>query len=664
MKLTIAAILALCAPSVCLGLVGNSWKFASAPSDGLDDVTFSFNIANAPHKRGFYFAQQFNFKNTPKVGYTGLQPQVDAKGKSVIRGVFSSFQGGTTTKHPNCHPGADGGPGVSCAVLIDGDYNHTYNLVVENIGGTSWRGTLVDTVTSAATIVGEWTLPAGSGKIVNGQVGFVEYFIWNGLPSFTCDSCPYTEAIFYDPTSKTTGASGGKITRVYDYGTCKGKVQYSSAPINGGYEIKVGFKQILINIIIQNAAHATKKRTYDSLLQAVRTVHKHTLQPVAPAIIAHLGVHADASSGKNIVLWDDVVQAFKDALHVRHGTRILPFLKGPDFKNLEPSRFAAVPNSILDVVVEDQTTDNSAVPSQESTPTSTMEPISQQEIIVANMAQRRNPVYGLVEAAMENLTHIDRPNKFARGPQLYPANSPKDRPQNSVISRQPPDIKPPPDDKQPQRLQPKAIQQHSSKYKFENFDAQTMLEDLNGADAAVIQESIDVLQMAVEREDAEYQYRIGLQYVDGQGVAQDFSKALKWLLKAANQGHAPAQLQVANIYRFGLGRAKDSSKALKWFLRAADQGYGDAEYNVGMMYDTGNGVAKDSSISMKWFLKAAEHENAYACWQIGFKYKGGHGVPLDYSKAREWYWKAAEKGHPNGQDNIDDLELGESKLIF
>ncbi|KAG0198441.1 hypothetical protein BGX28_008154 [Mortierella sp. GBA30] len=241
MKLTAAAVLVLCAPSLGFALVGNGWKFNNAPADGLNDVTFPFSIANAPHKSGFYFAQQFNFKNVKEVGYTGLQPRPDSRGNSIVHAAFSSFQGGTTSKHPNCHSGADGGPGVSCAVDIKGDYNHTYNLVVENTRGTTWRGTLVDTVTGRSTVVGEWTLPSGAGKLVNGQVGFVEYYTWNGQPSHTCDSLPFTKAIFYDPTSKTQGASGGKITSVYEYGDCIGKANYFAKQVAGGYDIKVGF---------------------------------------------------------------------------------------------------------------------------------------------------------------------------------------------------------------------------------------------------------------------------------------------------------------------------------------------------------------------------------------------------------------------------------------
>ncbi|KAF9967141.1 hypothetical protein BGZ70_010664 [Mortierella alpina] len=241
MKFTTTALLAACVPSLAFALVGNGWKFDKAPADGLNDVTFSFNMAKAPHKSGYYFAQQFNFHNVKDVGYTGLQPREDSRGNTIIHAAFSSFQQGTTSKHPNCHNGADGGPGVSCAVDIKGDYRDKYSLVVKNVGGTTWRGTLVNDRTRRPTVVGQWTLPAGAGKIVNGQVGFVEHYKWNDGKPHACNTLPFTEATFYHPTSKTRGARGGKITQVYEYGNCVGKVRFSAKKQAKAYKIRVGF---------------------------------------------------------------------------------------------------------------------------------------------------------------------------------------------------------------------------------------------------------------------------------------------------------------------------------------------------------------------------------------------------------------------------------------
>ncbi|KAF9160215.1 hypothetical protein DFQ26_005776 [Actinomortierella ambigua] len=235
-----AAFLVSCMPSLGFALIGNDWNFARAPPDGLRDITFPFNMAKAPHRSGFYFAQQFSFHGVKEVGYTGLQPREDKEGRSIVHAAFSSFQGGTTTKHRNCHLGADFGPGVSCAVAVPGNYSHTYDITVENVRGTTWRGTLINSVTRKRAVIGEWTLPRGAGKIVNGQMGFVEYYPWNTQRSHTCDSLPYTHAFFYHPTSRTKGAVDGAVTRVYEYGSCVGQVGYKANKTSTGYNIEVG----------------------------------------------------------------------------------------------------------------------------------------------------------------------------------------------------------------------------------------------------------------------------------------------------------------------------------------------------------------------------------------------------------------------------------------
>lgn len=221
-------------------LVGNDWSIENVPESGLQDITFPFNMAAAPHVTGYYFAQQYNFVNVDQIGYTGLQPREDKDGKSIIHGVFSSFQAGATSDHPNCFEGADGGPGVSCAVEIEGDYSHTYNCVVENIGDTTWRGSLVDAETGESTVIGIWSLPAGAGGITGSQGGFVEYYPWNDGKEHGCETLPWTEATFGNPFSSSVGE--GNITSVYEYGDCENKAGFSKTDTPSGWDIKVGFK--------------------------------------------------------------------------------------------------------------------------------------------------------------------------------------------------------------------------------------------------------------------------------------------------------------------------------------------------------------------------------------------------------------------------------------
>ncbi|KAH0593918.1 hypothetical protein MHUMG1_08240 [Metarhizium humberi] len=234
------ATLAVLAPQLGLALVGNGWSFSGKPAGGLKDVTFPFNMAGAAHTSGYYFAQQFKFNGIPDVGYCGIQNRPNKNGKSIVHGVFSSFQKGTTTSDPNCHPGADGGPGVSCAVDFEGDYSATYNIVVENESGTKWKGTAVNAATGKSVHIGSWTLPSGARGIESSQLGFVEYYPWNS-GTHKCTDLPKTSVTMYNPTSKTAGAGKGTIGKPYEYGDCVGKVQFSTVSVPDGWKITVGF---------------------------------------------------------------------------------------------------------------------------------------------------------------------------------------------------------------------------------------------------------------------------------------------------------------------------------------------------------------------------------------------------------------------------------------
>lgn len=70
---------------------------------------------------------------------------------------------------------------------------------------------------------------------------------------------------------------------------------------------------------------------------------------------------------------------------------------------------------------------------------------------------------------------------------------------------------------------------------------------------------------------------LGLMYFYGRGVEQDFSKAFKWFMKAAEGGNLWVQHNVAYSYEGGYGVAKDINKAREWYTRAAEQGNEDAK---------------------------------------------------------------------------------------
>ncbi|KHN94105.1 uncharacterized protein MAM_08035 [Metarhizium album ARSEF 1941] len=243
MKVQTRHVLALTVLPGCQAMSSFPWRFGNAPAKGATDITFPIKVVEADHNVQWYFAQQFRFLNKG-MGYCGLQPQDDAKGKSRIRGVFSSFTGGTTSNDTNCGDGADGGPGVSCGVIFDHDYSHKVNMVVENGGGDKWIGKAVDATTGQETHIGSWTLPSGSGNInLGGDSGFVERFLHNDQP---CSQIPRIVVNFYDPTSKTCGAGNSSIGTPKEYDFCKGQKNWTETQFAGGRTIGMGFKQAAV----------------------------------------------------------------------------------------------------------------------------------------------------------------------------------------------------------------------------------------------------------------------------------------------------------------------------------------------------------------------------------------------------------------------------------
>lgn len=57
---------------------------------------------------------------------------------------------------------------------------------------------------------------------------------------------------------------------------------------------------------------------------------------------------------------------------------------------------------------------------------------------------------------------------------------------------------------------------------------------------------------------------------------------------------------------------QDSNEAVKWYLKAAEQGHADAQFYLGVAYDNGWGVRQDYSEAVKWYRKAAEQGLAQA----------------------------------------------------
>jgi TPR repeat protein len=116
----------------------------------------------------------------------------------------------------------------------------------------------------------------------------------------------------------------------------------------------------------------------------------------------------------------------------------------------------------------------------------------------------------------------------------------------------------------------------------------------------------------------------------------DYAKAVQLWRPLAEKGDVTSQYRLGIMYAEGKGVAADDQEAFKWFQRAAEKGSAAAQYNVGASYAAGIGVGKDDAEAAKWFRRAAEQGMPYAQLNLGLLYAGGHGVPQDNVEAMTW----------------------------
>lgn len=125
------------------------------------------------------------------------------------------------------------------------------------------------------------------------------------------------------------------------------------------------------------------------------------------------------------------------------------------------------------------------------------------------------------------------------------------------------------------------------------------------------------LMAKAERGDTRAQYTLGMAYSKGEGVRQDYRKAVELFAKAADKGHADARYELARHTFSGLGTEEDKVKAKLLFLSAADDGSADAQYHVGTMFARGrSGLKKNFYKAAQWYDKAAEQGHAEARAQL------------------------------------------------
>ena len=100
-------------------------------------------------------------------------------------------------------------------------------------------------------------------------------------------------------------------------------------------------------------------------------------------------------------------------------------------------------------------------------------------------------------------------------------------------------------------------------------------------------------------------YNLAWMYEKGQGVSQDYAKAIELYKKAIEFGNLGAMNNLAWMYQEGQGVSQDYVKAIELYKKAIELGNASSMYNLARLYEKGQGVSQDYKRAIELYEMAA-----------------------------------------------------------
>ncbi|MDA0821817.1 MAG: hypothetical protein O3C28_05260 [Proteobacteria bacterium] len=154
------------------------------------------------------------------------------------------------------------------------------------------------------------------------------------------------------------------------------------------------------------------------------------------------------------------------------------------------------------------------------------------------------------------------------------------------------------------------------------------------------------------------QNNLGVLYLKGRGVPQDYSLAQSWFEKAAALQLAGAMFNLGTMYLRGYGVEIDLAQATQWFERGAVAGDREAQFFYGLHLYHGRGVDQNLELAAEWFARAADQNLGSAQYNLAImRLRGEAGGHADEAAALELLTKAAAQGHEFADITIGRIHL-------
>lgn len=138
---------------------------------------------------------------------------------------------------------------------------------------------------------------------------------------------------------------------------------------------------------------------------------------------------------------------------------------------------------------------------------------------------------------------------------------------------------------------------------------------------------------------------------------KDYTKALDYATKAAEQGGLEGVKQLSLAYQFGQGVPADPVKSLELLNPFVATGEGWALGWLAQKHISGSGVEKDYVKARSLAERSGYRGDVDGAFIMAMIYQDGLGVPKNVDEAERWYRRALELGGPNNAELKNTIDM-------
>ena len=100
------------------------------------------------------------------------------------------------------------------------------------------------------------------------------------------------------------------------------------------------------------------------------------------------------------------------------------------------------------------------------------------------------------------------------------------------------------------------------------------------------------LEKAVLNKECKGMYNLALIYINGHGVKQDYSQAIKYFKQSLKCGYLNSAYDIGVMHKNGEGIPKNINKAKEYYLIASKNNYALAQFELGKIYGSEKKIEK------------------------------------------------------------------------